>query len=133
MSFLEKIVAIAIFSLLFVNAAFSQTTDTSGAPGLATSFKIRCPALMPSINPLWVIYSRKKIIFKLDSMPKGIVPKIIKSINVLISDGAIKEYGSLATNGVIVIHIDDEKFPNAFKFINVKLIGIDITKLEIDF
>jgi hypothetical protein len=125
-----KTLIVIICSFWFCTNAFAQNASSPGSDAL---IRIRCVATIPNEKPLWIIYSNNKIVFKSDSMPKGIIPKIIKSINVLKSDGAIKEYGSLATNGVIVIHIDDEKFPNAFKFINVKLIGRDSTKLEKDF
>ena len=115
---------ILILGLLsfIATAALAQTDaqPSSTTPHILICAPSRGQLIAP---PLYIIFSHNKIIYKsapsvnkIDSSFNQIPPAAIKSINVINSSEAVTKYGVTAKNGAIEIYLDDEHFPNAFRF-----------------
>ncbi|MGB6152858.1 MAG: TonB-dependent receptor plug domain-containing protein, partial [Pricia sp.] len=82
-------------------AAGVQITQTSGAPGAATSIRIRGGnSITGSNEPLWVVDG---IIVGTDFNLNNIASTDIKSIEILKDASSIAIYGSRGANGVVLV------------------------------
>lgn len=66
-------------------------------------------------KPLYVIFSDRKHFIANETVFREVKPEIIKTINVLKDEAAIKKYGESARNGVIEIYIDVKKYPKVYR------------------
>jgi ribosomal protein L23 len=93
-----------------------QVTINTGKPGSNTVVSICTPSRAASLAnaPLYMIKSHKQEIKTSVNALNAIDPKWIKTINVTKDSATIANYGTQAKNGIVVVVLDDDKFPNAF-------------------
>jgi len=98
-------------------APVSVTTNSGGPPGSDVPVRICVPSRASSIAnaPLYIIKSHHQEVKSSATKLYNIDTKWIKSIDVSKDSIVLAKYGGQAKNGVFIITLDDEKFPNAFE------------------
>lgn len=94
-----------------------QVTTNAGQPDSDVPVRICVPSRASSIAnaPLYIIKSHLQEVKSSGAKLYSVNTKWIKSIEVLKDSTILAKYGSQAKNGVVVITLDDEKFPKAFE------------------
>lgn len=70
-------------------------------------------------EPLYVIKSHGKVIINKFLNINTLNPHYIKNLNIYKDSASVAKYGLEAKYGVIEITLDDEKYPNAFRSIQI--------------
>lgn len=71
-------------------------------------------------QPLYIIRSHQEEMQSTAQKVNAINPNQLKKLEVLKDSAVVKKYGQAAQYGVVIMTIDDEKYPDAFKAIQAE-------------
>jgi hypothetical protein len=107
--------------IIFCKVTLAQTPMLGGKPGDKKVILICTPSRASLIGqePLYVLKTHGKELRSKYLKLNSINPQQIKSLSVLKDSSVTKKYGQEAKYGVVEITLDDEKYPDAYKWIQI--------------
>ncbi|WP_040626145.1 hypothetical protein [Mucilaginibacter paludis] len=113
---MKTCILVMIIGVINILVATAQTISAPSKTDTTHVIRIIDKPYQGQHAPLYIISSHNKQ-FALDTLfgAQQIDPKWIESINVLVDPKACNTYGRRAKNGVVIITIKEEEYPEAFK------------------